>query len=377
MKNKFSFGIGCFHFGVRKQHPFKFEGLEYIGELKETLGSISNINNIEIYCDDDFKNCSIPITRELPSIDSGIGCFPKPMYTVIKFEVYIPFRIQSQLLHMETPFLETFTEKFKISMNYTFYLPVTFVEPLDPSRETSPSDAVEIVRKFLEHEFKNVKSDYIQFESLGPSPFHADCYIYPGESDGKNEVAWKLQSEILSQKGYDRIIFYFNPTQFMNAETAKEKILNEILDELGFFYYVVQTEVEKMHDWRKIQNLVEQLISIQRAQRVKAFFARIFTLPKLINETLISLTEFESKGLYFENANQKHYRDLFSARNAYFQIHIDKEMKDRIAYPTKEMSRLIGFFEGRRTKAVESLVVLIAAILGGAVGALLMILATR
>ena len=377
MKNKFSFGIGCFHFGLKEQYPLKFNGSEYIRELRETLELISNVNNIEIYCDDDFKNFSVPITQELPNIHSGIGFFPMPSFMIIEFEVYIPFRIQSQLHPWKASFLETFTEKFKISINYTFHLPVTFVEPLDPSDEPTPSDAVVVVRKFLEHEFKNVKSDHIQFEFLGPSPFHADCYIYPEESDGKSEVDWKLKSEIFSQRGYDRMIFYFNPTQFMNAEEAKEKIFDEISNEIGFFYYIVQTEVEKAHDWGKIQNLINQLIFIQRSKGIKAFSTKIFTLSKLIDETLTSLAEFESEELYFDNTNQKDYRDLFSMREGCFQPYIDKEINNRIVYPTKEMSRLISFFESRRTKAVESLVVLIAAILAGGVGALLTILLTE
>lgn len=374
MKNKFSFGIGCFHFGLKEQYQLKFKGSEYIRELRETLELISNVNNIEIYCDDRFKNFSIPITQELPNIQNGIGFFPKPSFMIIEFEVYIPFRIQSQLLQLKVSFLETFTEKFKISIEYTYHLPVTFVEPLDPSEEPTPSEAVGVVRKFLEHEFKNVKSDNIQFEFLGPSPFHIDCYIYPEESDGKGEVDWKLKSEIFSQRGYDRMIFYFNSTQFMNAEEAKEKIFDEILNEIGFFYYIVQTDVERMNDWGKIQNLINQLIFIQRSKGVKAFFTKIFTLSKLIDETLTSLAEFESEELYFNNTNQKDYRDLFSMRDGCFQPYIDKEINDRIVYPTKEVSRLISFFESRRTKAVESLVVLIAATLGGGVGALLTIL---
>lgn len=374
MKNGFSFGIGCFHFGLKKQYPFKFKGSEYLRELRETLELISNVNNIKIHCSDDFKDFSTPITQELPNIQNGIGVFPNPIFMTIDFEVYIPFRIQSQLLQRKVSFLETFTEKFKISIKYTYHLPVTFVEPLDPSEEATHSDVVRVVREFLKHKFKNAKSDHIQFEFLGPSPFHADFYIYPEESDGKSEVDWKLKSEISPRRGYDRMIFYFNPTQFINAEEAKEKIFDEILNELGFFYYIVQTEVGKMHDWEKIRNLVDQLIFIQRSNGVKAFFTKIFTRSKLIDETLTSLAEFESEELYFDNTNQKDYRDLFSMMEGCFQPYIDKEINNRIVYPTKEMSRLISFFESRRTKAVESLVVLIAATLGGGVGALLTIL---
>lgn len=76
MENRLSFGIGCFHFGIKKIPPFKFKGSEYIKELRTALQSISNIDNINIYCDDIFENWSIDLTQELQNIKRGKGFFP-------------------------------------------------------------------------------------------------------------------------------------------------------------------------------------------------------------------------------------------------------------------------------------------------------------
>ena len=337
---------------------------------------ISNIDNINVDYDIETEKQSVYITEELPDIEYGIGFFPSPMIDMrIEFEVFIPVRIQSEL-SQRMPFSlgRTFTEKFKISIIYLHDLPVTFVELLNPSKEPVPSVGVILVREFLKDQFENVKSDYIQFERLGPSPFHADCYIYPlRETDGKNEVNWKVKSEIFSQKGYDRIVFYFNPTQFKDAEEAKEEIFYEIRDELAFYYSIVQSENYNMKSWIEIENLIDQLISIQRAKHFRGFFKRLFSRSKLIDEALTSLVEFESEELWFKNSLQKRYRGLFSMGSVCFQGYIDRELKNRTVYPVKEITRLIDFFESRREKTIESLVVLIAAILGGAVGALLTI----
>lgn len=48
MDNRLSFGVGCFHFGVKRKQPFKFIGSDYIKEPQTTLQSISNINNKKI-----------------------------------------------------------------------------------------------------------------------------------------------------------------------------------------------------------------------------------------------------------------------------------------------------------------------------------------
>jgi len=379
MGNRLSFGIGCFHFGIKKIPPFKFKGSEYIKELRTALQSISNIDNINIYCDDEFKNWSTDLIQELPNIGEGNGFFPKPMYMDIEFDVYIPFRIQKQLFEKSASFLETFTERFKISLHYTYHFPVTFIEPVNPSQKSTPSDAVVIVREFLEQEFKSSKSDYIQFEYLGPSPFHADCYIQPGETKDDSNVDWKFQAKIYPQKySYNEIVFYFNPGILEKAEEAKEVIIEEIQGELGFFYNIVQLEVVKMHDWEKIEKLVEDLVSAQRMTGVKGFLKK-FVLSKRINEAFTSIAEFESDEIFFNSIKQKDYRDIYSDKKieTYFQSYIDNEIKEQLTYPTKQTFQLISFFERRRIKNIENFMILISAVIGGVIGSLLTILLSK
>lgn len=376
MDDSLSFGIGCFHFGLKKKPPFKFEGSEYIKKLRTSLQSISNIDKIGIDCDEKFENLSIDVSEELPNIGKGPGFFPSSLFFMdIEFEVYIPFRIQAQLLEEKVEFLKTFTEKFDVLIRYTYHLPVTFVQPIDPSEKSTPSDAVIIVRRFLEQEFKKSKFDYTQFENLGPSPFHINCYIESEQTQCDSELDWGFHAERLSQKGYDDIVFNFNQKIFAEANEAKDAIMEEIQDELGFFYDVVQSEVVKMFDWEPIQDSVSELIAVQRLKGIKGIWKKVFVLSKLINEAFTAIAGFESGDICINNITQRDYRDIYLGREEqYFQSDIDKQMKERFVYPTKQTGELISFFESRRVKSVEILVVLTSAILGGVIGALLTIL---
>jgi len=318
------------------------------------------------------------VSEELPNIQEGPDFFPIPLYMDIEFQVYIPFRIQAQLSEREVQTLQTFTEKFKISIHHTYDLPVTFVEPLNPSQESTPSDAVQIVREFLEQECKRSKSDYVQFEYLGPSPFHADCYIQPGKTQGDDEADWIFQARHLPQRDYDHMIFEFNPRIFAEAIEAGDAIMEEIMHELGFFYSIVQLGVVKIGDWIRIQDLVDELISIQRMKGIRGFLKRVFERSKLINEAFTSIAEFESEEFEYQGFIQTRYGSVCSGREgAYFQSYIDNQIQERISCPTKEVGQLISFFEGRRVKSVETLVLLGSAILGGAIGALLTILLSK
>lgn len=375
MHNGLSFGIGCFHFGLKKTPPFRFEGSEYIRELRAALQSISNIDKISVDCEEEFKTLSIDVSEELPNIQNGPGFFPIPLYMCVEFEVYIPLRIQAELVRQEATTLRTFTERFRISIYYTYHLPVTFVELVNPSQESTPSDAVQIVREFLEREFNKSKSDYIQFEFLGPSPFPADCFIYPGKTVADEEVDWIFQARRLARRGCDQIVFEFNPRFFAKATEARDAIIEEVIHELGFFYFIVQREVGKINDWIRIQGIVDQLITIERMKRVKGFLEGVFTRSKLISEAFTAIAEFQSNEIDLHHDIQTHHRHIRSGRKElYFESEIDDEIKERMSYPTKEIRELVSFFESRRARTIETLVVLGSAIVGGAIGGLLAIL---
>lgn len=301
----------------------------------------------------------------------------------IGFEVYIPFRIQKQLWERvwKTALpLKTYTERFKISLHHTYYFPVTFIEPVNTSQESTPSQAVTIVRDFLKQKFKNSKSDYIQFEFLGPSPFHANFYIQPGETKDDNNVDWRFKVKIYPKEGFDEIVFYFNPGIFTKAEEAKRAIEIEIkiLRELGFFYNIVQREFVKNNDWIEIQNLIGDLISNHQLTGVKGSLKK-FVLSKRINEASTSIAGFEVDKIFSNYVQQKDYRSIYSEKKieTYFQSYIDDRIKRQFVCPIKQAFQLINFFEGRRIKSIENFVIFITAIISAIIGGVIVALLTK
>ena len=77
MNKEKAFGIGCFHFGIKKTPPFEFNGSEYIEELKKTLSKIPNLNNLKIKTDDEFESFEVEIIEALPSLENDIDYFDK------------------------------------------------------------------------------------------------------------------------------------------------------------------------------------------------------------------------------------------------------------------------------------------------------------
>ena len=151
--------------------------------------------------------------------------------------------------------------------------------------------------------------------------------------------------------------------------------MNEAIHELGLFYFIMQVRSRKMSVWQEIRDSVDRLLTIQRTKGVRGLSKRLFTGPRLIDGAFISVAEFEAKEVSDNDTIDEDYRSIYPyGTEQCFQSYIDEEIKGQYSYPTEQINQLISFVESRRVKSLERFVVLIAAVLGGSIGALLTIL---
>ena len=116
-----SFGIGCFHFGLKGELPINFQGTQYLESITRSLNNIPNITNVEVDIENGIHECD-QILNELPRLSEGEEYFPNLPDLKISFNLYIPYRIQTELYGVEQRFLNTNTENFKIIIKYAWYL---------------------------------------------------------------------------------------------------------------------------------------------------------------------------------------------------------------------------------------------------------------
>ena len=374
-KSKSSFGIGCFHFGM-KEGATSFQGTKYIREIKRILESIPSVDNVNIKYDFLLEEHVIKHIEKASRLDETLGCFPNPLRLDVFFDVSIPKRIQSQLLK---PFSigNDLPEKFSVSIFYTYHLPVAFIRPINPPEKYDPAHSVVIVREFLKSELKKISSDYIIFETLGPSPFHADCYIQLFRKPSLNKIRENTYnidvayySDIKHYLGYDRIIFYASHTRFKNLTYAQNFIMHEIQNELGFFYSIVQWRNFQSYRWDSIQ-LNMHNITASKSDTFRARIGNFFTRKDIVKETLNLLIEFRGMNINFRWFYQKYFRNIYPLPSfGHFQKYIREEFEDRPNYPVKEASDLINFYENRRAATIQNFLLVISAVFGGVIGSL-------
>ncbi|MFE6078264.1 hypothetical protein ACFVQB_27795 [Paenibacillus sp. NPDC057886] len=357
MTSEISFGIGCFNFGMKAGTATTVGG--YFNELQKTFEAISNISEIKIELDEEDYDFPKEISSSIyDNMSLGGRIKPDVRNVRISFDIFIPKRIQEDLKHNPELFK---TEKFRVVINYTYYFPVAIVQLLEPyGGDVDPSSAVVLVREFLRKEFSKIKS-FIDFQVLGPSPFHGDFFIKEN-----NQIKDKFQISILETKSYDEINIMYNG--YTSVDEAFEDIALEILDEFGFFYELMHTNLSSSREWSSIEEKFDILISLKQERRK---IKNLFLINRILNDLFISISYFEKDQIFYQSYIQKNKRNII-----HFSSYIDREINERVNYPTSQVTELIKLYENQKLNVNVVSATVIAAISGGVMGAVITALFT-
>lgn len=359
-----AFGVGCFNFGIRYKSPFIFETNSHVKNIETALKKIPAIDEISISHDEDLSY-SIPISKAPDNLSNGEN-FPQISFLRVEFNIYIPARIQSDLLGEQGIHKLTKTEKFKVYFLDSYHGPVSFVECLDATHGCDPSSAVQVVREFLKSEFKKIDSE-VDFECIGPSPFHVDFFIHPNEN-----VTSKISTEEVHQKGYNIINFNYNKNLFENEEEVISYVFDEIEDELSLFYAIIRENILQMRSWGEIEcklhKLTEMEVNKNWISKIKNTYYSYHLRKTLIN----SLYKFKAGNeLYKHNIDEWIYDVYGKSVNVYLKTYIESRSNRNSHYPVDAVCEWIKNIEDRSIKYFEISVSFSSAIIGGVIGSMI------
>jgi len=312
-----AFGIGCFHFGLNEAPTSPLKAKKYVETLTESLGSIKSISSIKADCPETVSEEIFEVSGPIPDMGDGDGCFPYLSFFELSFEIYIPFRVQAEILERPQEQVDTTTEHFGFTLINNYDGPVVFVECIKAKREAKPSDAVIILREFLKKELKT-QSTRIRIETLGPSPFHADCFLLP-QQHASNELQGRslFYCEQKHLMGYDEITFHYNARITKSEIDVKNYLFQTIAGELDLFYEIKRNKVSQMNDWEAIESQLQQLIALQRHKGCRGWVKKIIKRGHMVNELMYSLSEFNSQNLFLETILKKSYADQYNAKDIF------------------------------------------------------------
>jgi len=361
------FGVGCFHFGYTRQPPYNATIGEYCDHLRNALEKVTAVNNIEIVAPETDETISVLANFDIPCLNEHSFYHP-PLHNTffnVEFDVFIPSRIQEDLVTNSVR--DTRTENFRIFLEYTYFGPIAYIQLLDPDLEERPegSMAVQVVREYFKREVKPNEECPIRFEFHGPSPFHADfsVSILPTEA-----VTFGFTCNRIAKRAYDEINFESVECLYNSLDEAFESLREEMRDEIGLFYSIIRTKNQESTEWFLITEALDSLTD-SKPSWFKHPIKRL-RRGKQLGDLFTRLVNFQIQEAFQKANREEDYRSVYENNQpTYLQSDVDEEIKQLPNFPTESVLSLTGFLETRRSKALEWLILLLAAILGGAAGA--------
>ena len=341
---------------------------DFTSRLSRALEGISALNNLHIDALESENRFSAFRSSKL-STKKSEAVFCHGIIREITFDLYIPLRIQKKVAK-STVLSRTGTENFRVHIHYPYYGPVAYVQPIGTQSE-SPSTALMVVRKFLASVLSDQSNDLL-FNFVGPSPFHANFQLEGHES--KNESGDAFEVYIKKGRGYADVTFQFCLSE-IDSEQALEKLFNALDRELGFFYDFKAADSYRHLRWRDIREKMSSLTEHFGKSGFLASLRLIGSTSRIIAELYASVTQLEINEISNERFVKDTYQSIYDQKDrTYLNEFIRSEIDKRPVFPTQQVTNLLSVFEGRRSKSVELLVFLAAAIIGGAVGSFITLL---
>ncbi|MBK8256231.1 MAG: hypothetical protein IPK82_26640 [Polyangiaceae bacterium] len=374
---RFSFGVGCFRFSYWDGEAKQVTSEEVLNAVRKALEALPALNNLEIEPPLAPRTIEVATTAR-PVLQDGESII-SPQAMRIDFDLYIPSRVQHSLIGETLPGGDsavsiTGTERFRVCIRDTFHGEVAFVQPLDPSGDDalddSPSTAVQVVREFLKKNFKD-PTGKVLFEVIGPSPFHADFYLTHGATKDSHRFSLKATRPL----GYAAFNFTASNEHFDSPEDALEELFFDLSHELGLFYEVTCLRIQALHEWEALSTLIEGLLAdTSTRSEKKTKRPKLPPLEGLMN----ALARFEIDQVYRDSQIAGHKRSLYdSDTDKYIRELVEEAIKEIPQYPTEQIGRVLAFHWARRQKRFEYLVATLCALLGGAVGSLITLAASK
>jgi len=295
--------------------------------------------------------------------------FPFPWEMGLQAQFYIPRRVQRERLPDSIRrWVDPGVERFVLRMDYTHGTPIAIVIPVGATKLDQGQSAMIVVREFIHSELQD--NAFLFLDTVGPSPFHADFFVVPRSEDKEKGAPYDFE-HIHHRRGPDELIFRYDKRVYDSAERALEDVLDAIDDQAQFFYSAMRGLQFDMVDWARLEGSVQSLIELHRQPGVAAVVKRLIGSSRAITETIIEVSQFETRQLFDRKGLESRYKAHFGeGEQAYLKPFLDAELTDAREYPARQTAELVRNFERWRTHTVDAIALLVSALLGGVIAAL-------
>jgi hypothetical protein len=364
-------GVGAFWFLPKKQlRTTKFTQRDYIDLIEFGLCKHNDIDllSFETHFDDSFDNLIDLETDWKEVIDNG-GHFDLPAFFKTTFIIKIPK--QWQLENTAKWRGVTIDAPIEITIYDTFYYPVTFVRLLDFSRENEAdgSNCIYVSRKYLEYLFSN--DPHLEFESIGPSPFHVDFELLHAAFSSVEPVEFECRRK--PKRGYDLVVFQYNATALgsNDHDDAYAHLIYCLAPQLGLYYHTSASQIRIINAWNEVSNNHARLVDLSGESNANKI-GSIFKISSLVRASIVDIVNFESE---YKSTMDYIKNELDDDKNrgvaTYLDFYLERKIREFPRYDASKYYAFADFIEKRHSKWVEVSILAFAGLVGALIGGLL------
>jgi hypothetical protein len=359
----FKFSIGCIQFKP-KNLSTRFDSVQaLIRSLERSLNGIAAIQDIDIehhaqmWVEDGHLPVPFPslANGEFPYLGGGSG-----LSLNIDLRIAIPQRTQREILGRLD--VEEIYDEIAVFFTYHYDLPLMVVA-VPGDHGGKPSDCLYLVREFLKVEMEGNAVSEFTIDVLGPSPFHANFSVKE-EISQRKPIIWRRRR----RRGYDDFLISI-PDQQSSIPDAIDHLQSIFLDEFDVYYNIILHTNQVRDSWYEC---LEKLHSLSR----EGHSVRFMNWVKEWLSPAVDLFELKSQVMDFRLLNadamsliEHRIRETASIEDSPIWSDISHAKSEFPKYDVDSVEKLVDFVNGKRTHVQNILNAILAAVVGGAAGA--------
>jgi len=245
--------------------------------------------------------------------------------------------------------------------------------------EASPnpygSQAVAIVRRFLDDEVKRYRSDdSIEFSFIGPSPFPCDFLLKPSTESDQMKAPYLLQRT--PREGHDEITLTYDSARYNSAFAAMPTVCRRLAGELAYFYECARKRERRIRIIFRLRSETERLMAITIQRGWGRAMVRFFKSRKLIRNLSLDLILADYECREEEQAERDGLDRSAEIFSGLFNRETSKEIKDSRVPEIENLDKIVELISSRQRRGVDITMLLITSLLGGIIGSVLTIIFT-
>jgi hypothetical protein len=231
---------------------------------------------------------------------------------------------------------------------------------VDQIRQLSPSSAVVFIREYFEEKLRDDR--FVEFQYIGPSPFHADIFALQAADAERAPVIKDLTSP---GDGYR--------TFLVELATGDDDEVREFIrayhDIFGTFYTACSYRSASIHLASNIMRGTTDLFSDGVRKKGWNAFRRRLRQGQIIDSVFQSIIHEKMNRVELDGylARKKESEEI-DQTNPFFRI-VEKEAADLYEVPTHDVKEILKMLEERRQGYFQNFATLISGLVGGLLGA--------